>query len=139
MNELAENFPFSKEDFRNLCATTDLLILNVCKNASKQYSPSQVVQILKGYQCMKYPLLLIWESYGFGDISEISTSLTSPMYYQAFKVDTINSLQDILSETISENPFDFYGKIENSDKVVDKLVKVYRHLLSNLQTGRLVF
>ncbi len=139
MNNLANNFPFTKDDFGNLCATVDLLILNVCKNASKQYSQTQVMKILQGYQSLKYPLMAIWESYGFGDISEISTEITSPIYYQAFKVDTINTLQDIINGVISQNPFDFYGKINNSDKVVEKLVKAYRHLLANLQSGRLVF
>ena len=97
MNNLANNFPFTKDDFGNLCATVDLLILNVCKNASKQYSQTQVMKILQGYQSLKYPLMAIWESYGFGDISEISTEITSPIYYQAFKVDTINTLQDIIN------------------------------------------
>ena len=101
MNNLTKNFPFSKEDFENLCATVDLLILNVSKNASKNYSPTQVMQILKGYQSLKYPLLAIWESYGFGNINEISSGLTSPEYYQAFKIDTIDTLQTLINGIIA--------------------------------------
>lgn len=138
MSDLTKNFPFSKEDLGNLCVTVELLILNVSKNASKSNSPIQVMQILKGYQSLKYPLLAIWESYGFGNISEISSGLTSPEYYQAFKIDAIDTLQTLINGISNQNPFDFYGKINNSDKVVEKLVTAYRHLLDNLQSGRLV-
>lgn len=137
MNNLKEGFPYTKEEFGNLCATVDLLILNVGKNASAKY-PLQVAQILKGYQSLKYPLLAIWEYYGFGDINDISSGLTSDLYYQAFKVDTLNTLHSIINGVAAQNPFDFYGKINNSDKVVEKILKAYRHLYANLQSGRLV-
>lgn len=139
MNAITDGFPYSREEFGNLCATVDLLILNTCKNASKQYSQPQVMKILQGYQTLKYPLLAIWEYYGFGNIEEISSGLTSPMHYQAFKVDTINTLKQTINGVAAQNPFDFYGKIANSDKVVEKLLIVYRHLLKNLQLGKLCF
>ena len=137
-NSLTEGFPYSKQDFGNFCATVDLLILNVCKIAGQQYTDSQVAQILKGYQSLKYPLLAIWEYYGFGEISEISSGLTSTALYQASKIVMTDTLRDLISGISSQNPFDFYGKINNSDKVVEKLLIVYKHLLANLQSGRLI-
>lgn len=137
MNTIIEGFPYTKEEFGNLCATVDLLILNVCKNASAKF-PLQVAQIQKGYQSLKYPLLAIWEYYGFGDIHEISSGMTSDLYYQAFKVDTLNTLHNIINGVAERNPFDFYGKINDSDIIVEKLLKAYRHLYANLQSGRLV-
>lgn len=141
MNAITKDFPYSKQEFGDLCATVDLLILNVCKNAAQQYL--DVTEIRKGYLTLKYPLLTIWEYYGFGDINEILTVPTSSMsyqavLYQAFKIDTINTLRDLINGIEEQNPFDFYGKINNSDKVVEKLLIVYRHLLANLQSGRLV-
>lgn len=135
MNTITEGFPYSKQEFGNLCATIDLLILNVCKNAAQQYL--NVKEIQKGYQTLKYPLLVIWEYYGFGDLKEISTGYYSELY-QAFKIDPISTLCELINGVAEQNPFDFYGKINNSDKVVEKLLIVYRHLLANLQSGRLV-
>lgn len=60
------------------------------------------------------------------------------LLYQAFKVDTVNTLRDLINGVAEQNPFDFYGKINNSDKVVEKLLIVYRHLLANIQSGRLI-
>lgn len=37
MNAITKDFPYSKQEFGDLCATVDLLILNVCKNAAQQY------------------------------------------------------------------------------------------------------
>ena len=140
MNAITKDFPYSKQEFGDLCATVDLLILNVCKNAAQQYL--DVTEIGKGYLTLKYPLLAIWEHYGFGDINEISIGSTSSMsyqtlLYQAFKADPVNTLRDLINGVVEQNPFDFYGKINNSDKVVEKLLIVYRHLLANLQSGRL--
>lgn len=140
MNAITEGFPYSKQEFGNICATVDLLILNVCKNAAQQYL--DVTEIRKGYLTLKYPLFAIWEYYGFGDINEIIGSTSSMSYktllYQAFKVDTVNTLRDLINGVAEQNPFDFYGKINNSDKVVEKLLIVYRHLLANIQSGRLI-
>lgn len=135
MNNNTDGFPYSKQEFGDLCATVDLLILNVCKNAALQYI--DVKEVLKGYQTLKYPLLSIWEYYGFGDIKEISTKLTSYTLYQAFKVDAINTLRDLIIGIEEQNPFDYYGKINNSEKVVEKLLVCYRHLLANLLSGKL--
>lgn len=138
MNNLhIEGFPYTKEEFGNLCATVDLLIINVCKNASQKLTQTQVTQLLRGYQSLKYPLLAIWEYYGYGKIDEISSGMTSASLYQVFKIDAINTLKNLITGISEQNPFDFYGRINNSDKVVEKLVKVYTHLLDNLQSGRL--
>ena len=136
MNELKESFPFSKEEFGQLCAIVDLLILKVVANASEQY-PQQTMQILQGYQSLNYPLLLIWEAYGFGKLDDISSGLTSPALYQTFKLDAVNVLEKLIEGVERQNPFDFYGKIVNSEKVVENLLKVYSHLFVNLELGRL--
>ena len=47
MNELAKDFPFSKDELGNIIMTVELLIMNVCKNASKKY-PTQILQIQRG-------------------------------------------------------------------------------------------
>ena len=38
-----------------------------------------------------------------------------------------------------ENPFKFCGIIPNSEKVIEKILISYRHLLNNLQSGNLHF
>ena len=134
---IRNGFPFSKEEFGNFCTLLDIFIFNTCKNASNQYPKSKITQIFKNYQCLKYPLLLIWEYYGFGDIDDVSI-FVSNMYYQAFKVDTIDTMNQIINGISQENPFDFYGKIEGSDEMVNKLLLVYNHLLDNLKRGILI-
>lgn len=137
--EILEGFPYSKEEFGNICATLDVLIMNVYKNASQRYSSIQALQVLKGYQSLKYPLLAVWEYYGFGKVEEIMMPYTSTHLYQAFKVDTIDTLNQIIKGIASENPFNLYGTIKNSDKVVEKLLIIYKHLLNNLKNGRIHF
>lgn len=134
---LLDDFPYSKKEFGNLCATIEILIMEVFNKASSKYSPVQSLQILKGYQCFKYPLMVIWECYGFGNIEEISLPTTPLLHYQAFKIDTIDSLNQLITGISTENPFNFYGVIPNSEKVVDKLLISYRHLLRNLISGNL--
>lgn len=136
-NNKTDNFPYSKEEFGNLCATVDFLILSIVNNASKQY-PTHLLQIIKGYQSLKYPLLAIWEYYYLGNIDEI-LGMTDITLYQAFKIDAINTLKELITGISEQNPFDFYGKINNSDKVVEKLLKIYHYLLVNLQSGKLSF
>lgn len=140
MNEhVLDGFPFSKEEFEELCATVDALIMEVFKQASSKYSSEQALKILKGYQSLKYPLMAIWEYYGFGNVEEITLPITSLLYYQAFKVDTIDTLNQIITGVAVENPFNFYGIIPNSEKVVEKMLVSYHHLLSNLISGNLCF
>lgn len=136
---LLEGFPYSKEEFHNLCATVDILILEVFRKASSEYSSAQALQILKGYQSLKYPLMVIWEYYGFGNVEDISLPTTPMLYYQAFKVDTIDTLKQVITGLTAENPFNFYGIIPNSEKVVEKMLVSYRHLLGNLVSGNLHF
>lgn len=135
-NIITDGFPFNKQELGNLCATIELLILNIGKNAVQQHPQNDVHQVIKGYQSLKYPLLVVWEYYGFGDVKEVM-GLTSPIYYQAFKMIAEESLREILYGVKTKNPFDFYGVIPNSNKVVDKLILVYSHLLNNLETRRL--
>ncbi len=84
MNELAKDFPFSKDEFENLIMTVELLIMNVCKNASSKY-PTQTLQIQRGYQTLKYPLIDVWEYYGFGGKEDVM-GMSSSMHYEAFKI-----------------------------------------------------
>lgn len=137
--QLLEGFPYSKEEFGNLCATVDSLTIEVFNKASSKYSSGQALQILKGYQSLKYPLMVIWEYYSFGSVEEITLPTTSLLYYQAFKVDTINTLKQIIAGVTAENPFNFYGVIPNSEKVVEKMLISYRHLLNSLICGDLRF
>lgn len=138
MNEhVLDGFPYSKEEFGELCATVDILIMEVFKQASSKFSSVQALQILKGYQSLKYPLMAIWEYYGFGNVEEITLPTTSLLYYQTFKVDTIDTLNQIITGVTAENPFNFYGIIPNSEKVVEKMLFSYRHLLKNLTSGNL--
>ncbi|MBO5445452.1 MAG: hypothetical protein J5995_08975 [Muribaculaceae bacterium] len=137
MNELAKEFPFSKDEFGNIIMTVELLIINVCKNASIKY-PTQILQIQRGYQTLKYPLIAVWEYYGFGNKEDVM-GLSSSMYYEVFKIDAEEMLVQYIDGMPHENPFNFYGIIPNSDKVVEKLVLIYRHLLENLRSGRLKF
>lgn len=140
MNEhVLDGFPYSREEFGKLCATVDILTMEVFKQASSKFSSVQALQILKGYQSLKYPLMVIWEYYGFGNVEEITLPTTTLLYYQAFKVDTINTLTQIITGVAAENPFNFYGIIPNSEKVVEKMLISYRHLLKNLITGNLHF
>ncbi|GEM_PF-6001767 len=81
--------------------------------------------------------MVIWEYYGFGNVEEITIPTTSLLYYQAFKVDTIDTLNQIITGVTAENPFNFYGTISNSEKVVEKMLIAYRHLLKNLISGNL--
>lgn len=136
---ILDGFPYSKEEFKELCATVDILTMEVLKKASSKFSTIQVLQILKGYQSLKYPLMAIWEYYGFGNVEEITFPTTSLLYYQAFKVDTIDSLNQLIKGFTVENPFNFYGTIPNSEKVLDKMLISYRHLLNNLISGNLHF
>ena len=136
---LLDDFPYSREEFGNLCATVDVLTMEVFKKASSKYPSTQSLQILKGYQSLKYPLMAIWEYYGFGNIDEISLPTTPLLYYQAFKLDTINTLKSIITGVAAENPFNFYGVIPNSEKVVEKMLISYRHLLKSLISGSLHF
>lgn len=135
-----DGFPYSREEFGNLCATVDFLIMGIFKKASAKYPPEQALQILKSYQqCLKYPLMVIWEYYGFGNIEEITLPTTPLLHYQAFKIDTIDTLNKIITGVSTENPFNFYGVIPNSEKVVEKLLVTYRHLLNNLISGNIHF
>ncbi len=133
--DILNGFPYTKEEFGNICATVDMLILNIFKVASDKYSSTQAIQILKGYQSLKYPLLTVWEYYGFGSVDEITMPYSPPIYYQAFKVDTVDTLTQIIKGVESENPFNFYGEINGSEKIVEKLLIIYKHLLFNLKTG----
>lgn len=117
-----DGFPYLKEEFGELCATVDILIMEVFKLASSKFSSVQALQILKGYQSLKYPLMVIGEYYGFGNVEEITLPTTSLLYYQAFKVDTIDTLNQIITDVTAENPFNFYGTIPNSEKVVEKML-----------------
>ena len=83
--------------------------------------------------------MAIWEYYGFGNVEEITLPITSLLYYQAFKVDTIDTLNQIITGVAVENPFNFYGIIPNSEKVVEKMLVSYHHLLNNLISGNLCF
>ena len=141
MNKLLiENFPYSRKEFGNLCASEDILTMEVYKKANSKFSQTQAMQILKGYQTLKYPLMIIWEYYGFGNVEEITIpQITSLSYYKAFKIDTINSLSQIIAGVKKENPFNFYGDIPNSELTVNKMLISYRHLLDNLLSGNLKF
>lgn len=83
--------------------------------------------------------MAIWEYYGFGNVEEITLPTSSLLYYQAFKVDTIDTLNQIIKGVSAENSFNFYVFIPNSEKVVEKILISYRHLLNNLQSGNLHF
>lgn len=135
MNELTKDFPFSKEEFGNIIMTVELLIMNVCKNASKEY-PTQIIQIQRGYQTLKYPLIAIWEYYGFGNKEEVM-GMSSSIHYEAFKINPEDYLIQYINGMPSENPFNSFGVIPNSEKVVEKLVLLYSHLLENLRAGNL--
>ena len=136
MKQMIQNFPYSKEEFENLCASVDVFTLATCQKASSKYSSIQVAQILKGYQTLKYPLMMIWEYYGFGENDEILAPYNSKRMYHLYKsFDTIRSLEQTISGFSQQNPFDFYGRIENSDIVVEKMLIAYRHLLHNLENG----
>ena len=137
MKELTKDFPYSKDELGSIIMTVELLILNVCKNASKDH-PSQIPQIYKGYQTLKYPLIAVWEYYGFGDKEDVM-GMTSPMLYEAFKIAPEDLLVQYINGMPRENPFNSFGIIPNSEKVVEKLVLIYRHLLDNLRSGRLKF
>jgi hypothetical protein len=140
MNKLIlDGFPYSKEEFHDLCATVDTLIMEVFHKASSKYPSAQSLQILKGYQSLKYPLMAIWEHYGFGKVEDISLPTTPLLYYQAFKVDTIDTLNKMITGYTAENPFNFYGVIPNSEKILEKMLIAYRHLLKNLLSGNLHF
>lgn len=136
---LLDDFPFSKEEFQNLCASVDILIMEVFNKASSKYSSAQLLQILKGYQSLKYPLMAIWEYYGFGKVEEISLPTTPLLYYRAFKVDMIDTLNQMITGYTAENPFNFYGVIPDSEKTLEKMLVAYRHLLRNLVSGNLHF
>lgn len=134
MNEpILKKFPYSKDEFEDFCITIDLLILNVCKNASKRYSSQQVIKIQKGYLTLKYPLVFIWEHYGFGVPEERLVNQLSLIYYEAFKTDVVNMTQELLLGIKNENPFNYYGEIANSNLIVEKLCVVYEHLLNNFK------
>lgn len=137
MNELAKDFAFSKDEFGNVIMTVELLIMNVCRNASKEY-PTQILQIQRDYQTLKYPLIAVWEYYGFGNKEDVM-GMSSARHYEAFKIDPEDMLVQYIDGMPRENPFNSFGIIPNSEKVVDKLVYVYRHLLGNLKSGRLKF
>lgn len=138
MNEhVLDDFPYSKKEFAELCATVNVLIIEVFMQVSSKFSSIQALQILKVYQGLQYPLMAIWEYYGFGKVEEIMLPTTSLLYYQAFKVDTIDSLNQIITGIADENPFNFYDVIPNSEKVVEKMLFSYRHLLKNLASGNL--
>lgn len=137
MNELAKDFPFSKDELGNIIMTVELLIMNVCKNASKKY-PTQILQIQRGYQTLKYPLIAVWEYYGFGDKEDVM-GMSSSMHYEAFKIDPEDLLVQYIDGMPHENPFNSFGVIPNSEKVVEKLVHIYSHLLENLRSGRIKF
>ena len=109
------------------------MILNVCKNASKRYSSQQVIKIQKGYLTLKYPLVFIWEHYGFGVPEERLVNQLSLIYYEAFKTDVVNMTQELLLGIKNENPFNYYGEIANSNLIVEKLCVVYEHLLNNFK------
>lgn len=135
--QVLDGFPYSREEFGNLCATVDLLIIEVFKKASSKFSSAEVLQIQKGYQCLKYPLMAIWEYYGFGNVEEISLPTTPLLFYEAFKVDTIDTLNQMITGFTAENPFNFYGVIPNSEETLEKMLVAYRHLLKNLVSGKL--
>lgn len=136
MKQITQDFPYSKEEFINLCAEVDTLTLATCQKASSQYSSKQVFQILKGYQTLKYPLMIIWEYYGFGEIDEILAPFNSENMYKLYiSFETIRSLEQTILGVSQQNPFDFYGRIENSDVVVEKMLVAYKHLLHNLKNG----
>ncbi|MDE6266167.1 MAG: hypothetical protein K2M07_02315 [Muribaculaceae bacterium] len=137
MNELTKDFPFSKDEYRNIIMTVELLIMNVCKNASKVY-PTQILQIQGGYQTLKYPLIAVWEYYGFGNKEEVM-GMSSSMHYESFKIDPEDLLVQYIDGIPRENPFNAFGIIPNSEKVAEKLVRIYRHLLGSLRSGRLKF
>lgn len=137
MNDLSKDFPFSKDELGNIIMTVELLIMNVCKNASKN-CPTQILQIQRGYQTLKYPLIAVWEYYGFGNKKEIM-GMSSSMHYEAFKINPEYLLIQYIDAMPHENPFNSFGIIPNSEKIVEKLVRVYRHLLDNLRSGRLKF
>ena len=65
--------------------------------------------------------------------------MSSPMHYEAFKIDSEDMLVQYIDGMPRENPFNSFGIVPNSEKVVDKLVYIYRHLLENLKSGRLKF
>ena len=137
MNEILKGFPYSKEEYENIVATVEILIIDVIRRAAKLY-PSYIGQIQKGYHTLKYPLIAVWEYYGFGNKSDVM-GLSSPMYYEAFKYDAEDMLEEYIKNLPKDNPFNCYGEIPNSSKVVEKVVIVYKHLLENIRQGRIMF
>ena len=135
MNEILKGFPYSKEEFGKIIATVEILIMDIIRRAAKMY-PMYIGQVQKGYHTLKYPLIAVWEYYGFGDKEEVM-GLSSPMYYEAFKYDAEDMLEEYIKNLSRENPFNCYGEIPNSSKVVEKLVLVYKHLLDNIRHRRL--
>lgn len=114
MNKLANDFPFSKEEFEDIIITVELLIMNVCKNAAREY-PTQILQIQRGYQTLKYPLIAVWEYYGFGNKEEVM-GMSSSLHYEAFKTDPEYLLEQYIEEMPLDNPFNSFGIIPNSEK-----------------------
>ncbi len=114
-----------------------MLILNVCQNASKENSVP-FSHVMKGYHTLKYPLIAAWEYYGFGNKEDVM-GLSSPVHYAAFKIDPENILEEFIENMPKENPFNSFGTILNSEKVVEKLILIYKHILADLRTGHLRF
>ena len=137
MEEILKDFPYSKDEFHEIVATIEILIIDIIRRAAKMY-PTYIGQVQKGYHTLKYPLIAVWEYYGFGDKEEI-IGLSSPMYYEAFKYDAEDMLEEYIKNLPKENPFNFYGEIPNSSKVVEKIVIIYQHLLNNIHQGRIKF
>lgn len=135
INELTNGFPYSKDELKNIIAAVEILILNTITKAAKLY-PTQIHQIQKMYNTLKYPLIAVWEYYGYGKREEVMGQ-SSPLYYEAFKIDAEDMLKEYINGIPYENPFDFYGIIPNSGKLVEKLVIIYKHLLDNILSGRL--
>lgn len=149
MENVTDGFPYSKDELKKICITVDFLILQSCNNIADKCTSDQLEQILGGYNNLKFVLFLVWEYYGFGNVNsvvglrEISplADLNELYKYTMFKAqlkgDPEGNIENLLNEIEQENPFDYCGRIENSDKVNDKLIKIFRHLLSNIRSGNL--
>lgn len=125
MEEILKDFPYSKDEFHEIVSTVEILIIDIIRRAAKKY-PFHIGQVQKGYHTLKYPLIAVWEYYGFGDKEDIM-GLSSPMYYEAFKYDAKDMLEEYIANLPYENPFNCYGDIPNSSKVVEKIVIIYKH------------
>lgn len=149
MNNLTKDFPYSKEEFKGICITVEFMILEACDNIASRCNQDQLEQIRNAYYNLKYILFLVWDYYELGDAKTVAgLREVSPMAdmgelygYTMFKAvfnnDPVGNLANILNEIEQENPFDYCGKIEGSDNVNAKLIKIYKHLLANIQSGNL--